>query len=116
MAGTRVGGAVRCGAGRRGRPSVASFGIEVTLVEPSAAATALPEVVGAEQPPLRVLFGAAPTHLVDQVCAERLRTRADRERVSVAADGDCPAHPPCPAAEFEQRSAVSGQRVKAISG
>ncbi|MFF2629944.1 hypothetical protein ACFVUN_29790 [Kitasatospora griseola] len=102
----------RCGAegagggrrGNRGRPSVVPVGIKVTLVEPggfgtdrsdpsaahatpSAAATVPPEVVGAEQPPLRVLFGAAPTRLVKQVCAERLRTWADRERVSVATDG-----------------------------
>ncbi|WP_404867591.1 hypothetical protein ACI1MP_02620 [Kitasatospora griseola] len=84
----RCGGCGRRPAGSRGRPSVAPFGIEVTLVEPSAAATVLPEVVDGEQPPLRVLFGAAPTHLVKQVCAERLRTWANRERVSVAADGE----------------------------
>ncbi|MER6977137.1 hypothetical protein ABT317_08925 [Streptomyces carpinensis] len=37
---------------------------------------------------LRVLFGAAPTHMVKNLYAERLRTWADWEPVAVAADGD----------------------------
>ncbi|GAA3191304.1 MULTISPECIES: SDR family oxidoreductase [Streptomyces] len=56
--------------------------------DPKAAAAALLKVVDAEQPPLRVLFGAAPHDLVKQAYAERLRTWADWESVSVAADGD----------------------------
>ncbi|GAA3482352.1 hypothetical protein GCM10018966_068840 [Streptomyces yanii] len=56
--------------------------------DPKAATTALLEVVDAEQPPLCVLFGAAPTHMVKHAYAERLRAWADWERVSAAADGD----------------------------
>ncbi|KIQ65520.1 hypothetical protein TR51_16805 [Kitasatospora griseola] len=57
-----------------------AFAGGTTYGDPSAAATTLPEVVDAEQPPLRVLFGAAPAHLLKQECA-------DCERLSVAADG-----------------------------
>ncbi|MFJ8441513.1 hypothetical protein [Kitasatospora griseola] len=70
------------------RDALAAFADGTKYGDPNAAATALLEVVDAEQPPLRVLFGAAPTHLVRQVYGERLRTLADRERVSVAAGGD----------------------------
>lgn len=40
--------------------------------DPSAAATALLEVVDAEQPPLRVLFGAAAPGIVEGIYAARL--------------------------------------------
>lgn len=70
------------------RDALAALADGTKYGDPKAAATALLEVVDAEQPPLRVLFGAAPHHLVKQVYAERLRTWADWERVSVAADGD----------------------------
>ncbi|MGW3513675.1 SDR family NAD(P)-dependent oxidoreductase [Streptomyces sp. NPDC000994] len=60
------------------RDALAALADGTKYGDPKAAATALLEVVDAEQPPLRVLFGAAPHHLVKQVYAERLRTWADR--------------------------------------
>jgi NAD(P)-dependent dehydrogenase (short-subunit alcohol dehydrogenase family) len=56
--------------------------------DPKAAGPALLEVVDAENPPLRVLFGAQPTQLVKMLYANRLETWAEWEKVSIAADGE----------------------------
>ncbi|MFF3631333.1 SDR family NAD(P)-dependent oxidoreductase [Streptomyces sp. NPDC002164] len=68
--------------------ALAAMAAETKSGDPKAVAAALLKVVDAEQLPLRVLFGAAPTHIVKNLYAERLRTWADWEPVAVAADGD----------------------------
>jgi hypothetical protein len=55
--------------------------------DPSAAGRALLEIVDAENPPLRVLFGSQPTEIVKYLYAQRLQTWADWEHVSHAAQG-----------------------------
>ncbi|GII32944.1 SDR family NAD(P)-dependent oxidoreductase [Planotetraspora mira] len=55
--------------------------------DPEAASLALLQIVDAEQPPLRVLFGSSPTHLVKNLYAQRLQTWADWEHVSHLAQG-----------------------------
>jgi NAD(P)-dependent dehydrogenase (short-subunit alcohol dehydrogenase family) len=55
--------------------------------DPAAAGPALLEVVDAEQPPLRVLFGSQPTEIVKYIYTQRLQTWADWEHVSHAAQG-----------------------------
>ena len=55
--------------------------------DPTAAGPALLEVVDADNPPLRVLFGSQPTELVKHIYAQRLQTWADWEHVSRAAQG-----------------------------
>ncbi len=55
--------------------------------DPVAAGPALLQIVDAEQPPLRVLFGSQPTQLVKHIYAQRLQTWADWEHVSHAAQG-----------------------------
>ena len=55
--------------------------------EPAAAGAALLDVVDAEQPPLRVLFGMMPTHVVPPTYAQRLKTWKDWESVSLKANG-----------------------------
>ncbi|SHN39795.1 SDR family oxidoreductase [Cryptosporangium aurantiacum] len=54
---------------------------------PAAAGPALLEIVDAEKPPLRVLFGSAPVDIVKHVYARRLQTWADWEHVAHAAQG-----------------------------
>ncbi len=55
--------------------------------DPAAAGSALLQIVDAENPPLRVLFGSQPTQIVQHVYAQRLQTWADWEHVSHAAQG-----------------------------
>jgi len=55
--------------------------------DPVAAASALLKVVDSDQPPLRVLFGSAPTQMVKHIYAQRLQTWAEWEHVSHAAQG-----------------------------
>lgn len=55
--------------------------------DPTAAGPALLDIVDADEPPLRVLFGSQPTELVKHVYAQRLQTWADWEHVSHAAQG-----------------------------
>ncbi|MEV6344390.1 SDR family oxidoreductase [Actinoplanes sp. NPDC051851] len=54
---------------------------------PAAAGKALLQIVDAENPPLRVLFGSQPTQLVQHIYAQRLATWADWEHVAHAAQG-----------------------------
>lgn len=55
--------------------------------DPEAAGPALLQVVDAEEPPLRVLFGSQPTEIVKYLYASRLQTWADWEHVAHAAQG-----------------------------
>jgi len=59
----------------------------VTLGNPTAAGPALLQVVDADNPPLRVLFGSQPTQIVKQVYAQRLQTWSDWGHVAHAAQG-----------------------------
>ena len=52
-----------------------------------ATAAAILALVDAEEPPLRLLLGAAPTEMVKQVYASRLATWAEWDAVSKAAQG-----------------------------
>jgi NAD(P)-dependent dehydrogenase (short-subunit alcohol dehydrogenase family) len=56
--------------------------------DPVAAATALLEIVDSPEPPLRVLFGSAPTKLVKDLYAKRLATWEQWEKVSHLAQGE----------------------------
>ncbi|MCU1524901.1 MAG: putative oxidoreductase [Microbacteriaceae bacterium] len=53
--------------------------------DPKGVGPAILKVVDAEQPPLRVLFGVAPTHIVKGLYAKRLETWAAWEEVSIEA-------------------------------
>ena len=55
--------------------------------DPVAAGPALLRVVDAEQPPLRVLFGTAPTQLLPQILQARLDTWEQWKQLSVEANG-----------------------------
>ncbi|MEU8819394.1 SDR family oxidoreductase [Actinoplanes sp. NPDC048796] len=55
--------------------------------DPVAAGPALLQIVDAENPPLRVIFGTQPVGIAKHLYAERLRTWADWEHVSNAAQG-----------------------------
>ncbi|MDP9794512.1 NAD(P)-dependent dehydrogenase (short-subunit alcohol dehydrogenase family) [Catenuloplanes nepalensis] len=55
--------------------------------DPAAAGPALLQIVDADHPPLRVLFGSQPVGLVKHLYAQRLQTWADWEHVSHAAQG-----------------------------
>ncbi|GAA1642605.1 SDR family oxidoreductase [Actinoplanes couchii] len=55
--------------------------------DPAAAGPALLQIVDAENPPLRVLFGSQPTQIVKHLYAQRLQTWSDWEHVSHAAQG-----------------------------
>ncbi|GAA3336242.1 SDR family oxidoreductase [Amorphoplanes nipponensis] len=57
------------------------------LGDPAATGAALLQIVDAENPPLRVLFGSQSTELVKHLYAQRLQTWADWEHVSHAAQG-----------------------------
>ena len=55
--------------------------------DPAAVGGALLQVVDAEQPPLRIIFGGSPLPLVQHVYGERLKTWEDWAAVSQAAQG-----------------------------
>ncbi|MGW6500885.1 SDR family oxidoreductase [Nonomuraea angiospora] len=71
--GVRAAMAARRGAGNPGNPVTAG--------------SALLTIADADEPPLRVLFGEQPTQLVKALYDQRLRTWADWEHVSLAAQG-----------------------------
>jgi NAD(P)-dependent dehydrogenase (short-subunit alcohol dehydrogenase family) len=56
--------------------------------DPKATGAAILTIVDAKEKPLRVLFGTNPTKLVKTLYADRLRTWAEWEPVSLAAQGD----------------------------
>ncbi|MFD4943480.1 SDR family oxidoreductase [Streptomyces sp. NPDC058239] len=55
--------------------------------DPADAGAALLQIVDAENPPLRVLFGTEPIEIIKPVYAQRLETWADWEHVSFIAQG-----------------------------
>ncbi|MCW2527353.1 MAG: short-chain dehydrogenase/reductase [Pseudonocardiales bacterium] len=55
--------------------------------DPDASAAAILKLVDAENPPLRLLLGEMPTKLTKKLYADRLKTWADWEDVSLAAQG-----------------------------
>ncbi|ONH23610.1 SDR family oxidoreductase [Pseudofrankia asymbiotica] len=55
--------------------------------DPAAAGPALLQIVDAENPPLRVLFGSQPVEIAKQLYAQRLQTWSDWEHVSRASEG-----------------------------
>jgi NAD(P)-dependent dehydrogenase (short-subunit alcohol dehydrogenase family) len=73
------------------RQMMAELAAQAQYGDPAAAGPALLEVVDADDPPLRVLFGAQPVELVKHAYAQRLQTWADWEHVSRAAQGQQPA-------------------------
>ncbi|MGW6144549.1 SDR family NAD(P)-dependent oxidoreductase [Streptomyces sp. NPDC055140] len=64
----------------------ARFG-DARYAEPSDAGAALLQIVDAENPPLRVLFGTEPIEVIEPLYAQRLQTWADWEHVSRTAQG-----------------------------
>jgi NAD(P)-dependent dehydrogenase (short-subunit alcohol dehydrogenase family) len=56
--------------------------------DPAAVGPALLQIVDAEDPPLRVLFGRVPTQLTKVIYDQRLRTWAEWEDVALSAQGD----------------------------
>ncbi|BBH70698.1 short-chain dehydrogenase/reductase [Actinoplanes sp. OR16] len=69
------------------RDAMAARSADAQYGDPAAAGPALLQIVDAEQPPLRVLFGSQPTQIVKHLYAQRLQTWADWEHVSHAAQG-----------------------------
>ena len=55
--------------------------------DPAAAAQALLKIVDSDNPPLRVLFGQGFYPMLQQVDADRFKTWADRQDLSVEAHG-----------------------------
>ncbi|MFF6874827.1 SDR family oxidoreductase [Streptomyces sp. NPDC012474] len=70
------------------RAAVAAAWGDVESGDPAAAGPALLKIVDADNPPLRVFFGAAPLHLVPQVYAERLKTWEEWADISIQAQGN----------------------------
>ncbi|MER5910905.1 SDR family NAD(P)-dependent oxidoreductase [Streptomyces sp. NPDC001982] len=64
----------------------ARFG-EARYADPADAGTALLQIVDAENPPLRVLFGTEPIEILEPLYAQRLQTWADWQHVSQVAQG-----------------------------
>jgi len=69
------------------RQAMAARAGDAQYGDPAAAGPALLRIVDAENPPLRVLFGAQPIDIVKHLYAQRLQTWADWEQVSRAAQG-----------------------------
>ncbi|WP_217574420.1 SDR family NAD(P)-dependent oxidoreductase [Streptomyces sp. GbtcB7] len=59
----------------------------ITPGDPAATGPALLKIVDAENPPLRVFFGAVPHQVVPHIYAERLKTWGDWAELSAEADG-----------------------------
>ena len=55
--------------------------------DPVAAAQTLLKIVDSEKPPLRVLFGQGFHQMIEQVYADRLKTWADGQDLSIEAHG-----------------------------
>ncbi|MFE0104563.1 SDR family NAD(P)-dependent oxidoreductase [Streptomyces sp. NPDC059009] len=69
------------------REGLAAFMSTLDLGDPAAAGAALLKVVDSDNPPLRVFFGTQGNELLPQIYADRLKTWADWEDVSVQAQG-----------------------------
>lgn len=70
------------------REAMAARSGGATMGDPAAAGPTLLEIVDAEQPPLRVLFGVQPIQIVKGLYAQRLATWQEWEPISVQAQGD----------------------------
>jgi NAD(P)-dependent dehydrogenase (short-subunit alcohol dehydrogenase family) len=62
--------------------------------DPAAAAQALLQIVDADTPPLRILFGQGFYPMIQQAYADRLKTWADWQDLSVEAQGNTATHVP----------------------
>lgn len=69
------------------RQALAAGWSEMRPGDPAAAAPALLKVVDAENPPLRVVFGAVPVELIPQLYGERLKTWEQWAEVGAGAQG-----------------------------
>ncbi|MFF1837769.1 SDR family NAD(P)-dependent oxidoreductase [Streptomyces sp. NPDC058231] len=69
------------------REAIASRFGEARYAEAGDAGAALLQVVDAQNPPLRVLFGTEPIEVIEPLYAERLKTWADWQHVSRTAQG-----------------------------
>ena len=69
------------------REATGAFFAGVPFGDPHATRAAMLAVVDAEQPPLRVLFGTAPTVLLPQILRQRLDTWEQWKELSVEANG-----------------------------
>lgn len=69
------------------RKSLAERQAGANLGDPTAAGPALLQIVDAEQPPLRVFFGAMPTQLAPHLYQQRLDTWEQWKNVSLQAQG-----------------------------
>ncbi|MEU9856596.1 SDR family NAD(P)-dependent oxidoreductase [Streptomyces sp. NPDC047974] len=69
------------------REALGAFVATLDLGDPAAAGRALLEVVDADEPPLRVFLGTQGNEMLPQVYADRLRTWADWQELSVRAQG-----------------------------
>ncbi len=67
--------------------SLREQGATAQLPGPDGVGAAILELVDAEQPPLRVLFGEHPTQWVPAAYEQRLRTWAEWAHVSKIAEG-----------------------------
>lgn len=70
------------------RRRIAEFAGEQPAGDPAAAAQALLDLVDHDDPPLRVLFGQGFYPMIRQAYADRLKTWADWQHLSVKAHGD----------------------------
>lgn len=70
------------------RQRLAGFTKNKPAGDPSAAARALLEIVDADNPPLRILFGKGFYPMIQQTYANRLKTWDDWQDLSVAAHGN----------------------------
>jgi NAD(P)-dependent dehydrogenase (short-subunit alcohol dehydrogenase family) len=69
------------------RQSLARFANNKPSGDPAAAAQTLLKIVDSDNPPLRVLFGQGFYPMIQQAYADRLKTWADGQDLSVAAHG-----------------------------
>ncbi|MET7463249.1 SDR family NAD(P)-dependent oxidoreductase [Nonomuraea sp. NPDC005501] len=69
------------------RASFAEFAKTLDLGDPAAAGQAILKIADADNPPLRVFFGIHGDQMVSQVYADRLKTWADWQDLSVQAHG-----------------------------
>jgi NAD(P)-dependent dehydrogenase (short-subunit alcohol dehydrogenase family) len=72
------------------RQRLAEYGKQTTAGDPAAAAQALLKIVDSDNPPLRVFFGPQGYQVIQQVYADRLKTWADWQDLSVEAQGSRP--------------------------
>ncbi|WP_214318761.1 SDR family NAD(P)-dependent oxidoreductase [Nonomuraea sediminis] len=72
------------------REAFAAFANNLDVGDPAAAGRALLKLVDADEPPLRVFFGAQGLPIVQQVYADRLKTWTDWHDLSMEAHGPTP--------------------------